>query len=194
MKIKRVFLVHRWSGKPDGDWFPWLKKELERYNFEVFVLDMPDTSKPKIGSWINAIKEAVVKLDTETYFVGHSIGCQTILRYLENCSDKDICGGAVFVAGWFDLLDTSYDNDEDREIIKPWVDTQIDFRKAKRHLNKSTAIFSDNDIYVSLDQSKIFEKKLGSKVIVQKDKGHFTEDDGIRELPVALTELLRISK
>ena len=38
-------------------------------------------------------------------------------------------------------------------------------------------------------EKEIFEQKLGAKVIVEKNKGHFTEDDDAAELPEVLEKL-----
>lgn len=35
--MKRIFIAHGWDGCPEEGWFPWLKKELEIREFEVFV-------------------------------------------------------------------------------------------------------------------------------------------------------------
>ena len=57
--MKRVFIIHGWTGKPEGDWFPWLKQELETKGFQVQIPEMPDTEKPKkvkkhtIKFWMN---------------------------------------------------------------------------------------------------------------------------------------------
>ena len=44
---------------------------------------MPNTACPKIDEWVGTLNSKVDFLNDETYFIGHSIGCQTILRYLE---------------------------------------------------------------------------------------------------------------
>ena len=36
-------------------------------------------------------------------------------------------------------------------------------------------------------------KKLGAKVVVEKNKGHFTAEDGVRKLPSALKSVLEIA-
>ncbi len=79
----KVILVHRWEGTPRSDWYPWLKKELEKKGFTVIIPNMPNTSKPKINAWVSYLKKIVGTLDEETYFIGHSIGCQAIMRLLE---------------------------------------------------------------------------------------------------------------
>ena len=51
--------------------------------------------------WVAEITKIVEAPDKDTYFIGHSIGCQAILRYLEKINSP--VGGALFVAGWFFL-------------------------------------------------------------------------------------------
>lgn len=80
--MKRVFIIHGWGGDSKGDWFVWLKKDLETKGFVVIASDMPDTWHPKISEWVNKIKELAGNVDEETYFVGHSIGCQAMLFLL----------------------------------------------------------------------------------------------------------------
>ena len=46
---KRVFVIHGWGGYPEEGWKPWLKKELEKRGFTVFVPAMPDTEHPKMN-------------------------------------------------------------------------------------------------------------------------------------------------
>jgi uncharacterized protein len=98
---KRVFIVHGWDGYPEEGWFPWLKGELEAREFEVFVPQLPDPGNPRIYKWVPKLKEVVGDADEETYFVGHSMGCQTIARFLENLPQDLKVGGAVFIAGFF---------------------------------------------------------------------------------------------
>ena len=189
---KRVFIVHGWGGSPRSDFNPWLKKELEAKGFEVTAPTMPNSQEPKIEDWVPYLANSVGNVDKNTFFVGHSIGCQTILRFLEKLPDDQKAGGAVFVAGFFYL--SSLDENEDEEIAKPWAETPIDLEKVKTHLLKSIAIFSDNDPYVSLDNKDRFVKELGSKIIVEHDMVHFNEGAGITQLPIALKSVLEITK
>ncbi len=189
---KRVFIIHGWEGYPEEGWFPWLKKQLEQKDFEVFVPAMPNTDEPKIEEWVPFLSDLVGEPDEDTYFVGHSIGCQAILRYLETLENKKI-GGAIFVAGWFHLI--NLEGPEEEEIAKPWIEKQVDFEKIKNTSNNFVAIFSDNDEWVPLSDKDIFEKELGAKIIIEHGKGHFIGgDDGITELPIVLESILKMSK
>lgn len=163
-------------------------------NFVVAVPDMPNTNEPRIKDWVSNLAKVVGRADKDTYFVGHSIGCQAILRYLEGINENIVVGGAVFVAGWFHLIENSLETKEEKEIAKEWINSPINFRLVRKHLKTSTACFSDDDPFVSISESKIFEKELGSKIIIHPKRGHFRLEDSVSELHVALNEVLKMAK
>ncbi len=186
--IKRVFVVHRWDGTSKSDWYPWLKRELENKGFKVEIPEMPNTSEPKINDWVNYLRKVVGKLDNKTYFIGHSIGCQTIMRFLEKENYNGKVGKILFVAGWFKL--DNLEGEEVEIIANPWINTPIEFNKIKQKISKLTVFLSTNEPYGFVkENTKIFKEKLNAKIILEKDKGHFTEDDGISELPEILAEI-----
>ncbi len=191
---KRVFIVHGWDGYPEEGWFPWLKKELENEGFEVFVPQLPDSENPRIHNWVQKLAEVVGTPDKNTYFVGHSLGCQTIARYLETLPKGIKVGGAVFVAGFFKELAGLEDDPESQVIAGHWLKTPLDLKKVKSHLGKSIAIFSDDDPWVPLDNQDDFLEKLGSKIIIEHKMGHFIGSKGVAKLLIALKSILEISK
>jgi uncharacterized protein len=187
--MKRIFLIHGWGGTPEREWFPWLKSELEKQGLSVEVPLMPNTEYPVIDVWLNHLIEVVGQADEETYFVGHSVGCQTILRYLEKDGAK--IGGAVFVAGWLSLI--GLETEEEKTISKPWLETPVDISKVMKRLNRGVAIFSDDDYYVSLEENREkFEKDLGCRIVVEQHKGHFSESDGVTEVPSVLEAVMEL--
>ncbi|MBI2057894.1 MAG: serine hydrolase family protein [Candidatus Yanofskybacteria bacterium] len=182
---KKVYIIHGWDGSPNEPMLQWLKISLEEKGYEVFVPEMPEPAVPKIESWVGKLKE-VILLNEETVFIGHSIGCQAILRYLETLNENIRIAGAVLIAPWMELDKQTEEGQEVVEIAKPWMETPINFQKVKSHLGKVVAIFSDNDPFVPLSQKDLFEKELGAEIIIESGKGHFTVGDGIDKLPSAL--------
>src|SRR3989338_1291793 len=200
--MKRGFIVHGWDGYPEEGWFPWLKKELEERSFsaqggpasgwEVHVPQLPDAGTPRIYNWVPALANAVSTPDTQTYFVGHSMGCQTIARYLETLPEGVQVGGAVFVDGFFKRLTIEQDP-ETQEIGKHWLETPLDLKKVKSHLPKSIAIFSDDDPFVPLDNKDDFKTQLASKIIIEHQMNHFSGSRGIAEFPSALKAVFEVA-
>ena len=196
---KRLFIVHGWDGSPNDGWFPWLKQECETRGFAVEVPVMPEASEPRIYNWVPKLAEVVGVADEETYFVGHSMGCQTIVRYLETLPEGVKVGGAVFVAGFLKRLTGLDLEDDEVELIKDvanhWLSSSLDLQKVKSHLDKSVAIFSDNDVFVPAENQDEYKNILGSEVIIKHNMGHFRGDpDGVFELPIVLESLKKISQ
>jgi hypothetical protein len=187
--MKRVIIVHGWAGNPKQAWFPWIEKELKTKGFEVIIPKMPNTLAPKIDEWVEHLSKTVGKLDKDTFFIARSIGCQTIMRYLEKIKEK--AGGCVFVGPWFTL--TGIDDEEDYAIAKPWLEIPIDFKKVKETCKQFTCIFSDDDPFVPVENAKMFKKKIGAKTIMLTGYGHFGDDEKITKLPIAVEEFLKLT-
>ncbi|MEK7653470.1 MAG: alpha/beta fold hydrolase [Patescibacteria group bacterium] len=180
--MKKVVIIHGWGADPNSDWFPWLKGKLEERGFSVFVPAMPNTDNPKIKEWVDFLKDNLSPLDEDTYLIGHSIGCQTIMRYLGSFEEAKVVG-IILVAPWFSLMNLE---EGEEEIAKPWLETPIDFEKVKRATENIIALFSDNDSVVPIDNEKKIKEVLGAKTIIYKNKGHFNAEDGVKELPEIL--------
>ncbi len=187
--MKKIYLVHCWDGASSDGWYPWIAEKLNNDNIEVIKFNMPNTSNPTIEEWVETLNSKVDKLNNETYFIGHSIGCQTIMRYLETKEITKI-GGILFVAPWLDLLPQAIEDKESYNTAQPWLNTPINFEKIKQFTNNINCIFSDDDYFVSLEQEKEFKDRLNSKTIIVKDKGHISQDDNVYELQ----EILDLSK
>lgn len=190
----RVIIVHGWDGTPEEGWFPWLKKELEAKGFQVVIPQLPDAGSPRIQKWVPALAAAVGEADSNTYLVGHSMGCQAIARYLETLPGEVKVGGAVFVAGFFKHLTGLEDDQNSRETDEQWLGTPLDLVKVRSHLFASVAIFSDDDPWVPLDNQDDFRDKLGSEILIEHAKGHFSGSrDGVLELPIVVEKVLKLS-
>lgn len=179
--MKTIYLVHCWDGTSNDGWYPWIDKELGNENTKVIRFDMPNTSTPKIEEWVAELNSKVNILDENTYFIGHSIGCQTIMRYLQT-KDVTKIGGILFITPWLDLLPEAISDEESYNIAQPWLNNPIDFEKLKKFTNNINCIFSDNDYFVSLEQEQEFKDKLNAKTCIVKNKGHISQDDNVFEL------------
>ncbi len=184
--MKRVVIVHCWDGTPNYCWYPETKKELEEKGFKVEVPQMPETNLPKLSLWLPKLKEVVGEPDEDLYLIGHSSGCITIMRYLEQLSDDLKIGGAVLVAGFTD--DLGY------EELSNFFETQMNFEEIKKHCKKFVLINSDNDPYVDLKFGKELEQKLNAKLIIKHKMGHFSSEDNCTSLPEVTKEILEMSK
>ena len=182
--VKVCYVIHGWDFNPKMNWYPWIKRELEGKGFKVVILEMPDTSVPVIKLWVDKLKDSV-KSEGEIYFIGHSIGCQTIMRYLETL-DVEV-RGALFVAGWFNLA--NLEDEEVEQIAKPWIKESINLSKVRERIDNLKVILSDNDPYNYVkENADKFRRELGAEVRIEHNKEHFIG----KKYPEILPEFLKL--
>lgn len=192
--MKEVFIIHGWGGNSKSDWIPWLQSELEQRGFSVFVPDMPNTKAPTISEWVGYLGNLLKGKNLENViFVAHSIGCQTVLRYIQQ--RQQLVAGAVFVAPWFNLDGLEEEGSEAVEIANPWIHSIIDFDIIKKCLPHLISFISSNEPYGYIaENTSVLESKLNSKVHILEKKGHFSQDDNCFEVSEVLDTLLDLLK
>ncbi len=183
-KKYRFVIVHGWAASPKMFWFPWLKKELVKQGHKVAALWMPTPIYPRIEEWVPYLKDVIKSPNERTVFVGHSIGCQTILRYIETLPAKTKVGPVILVAPFLEL------DRPGKDIAKPWLEVPMNIDKIKKHLTKIVAIFSDDDPLVPLKNKKHFSKHFSSKIVVLHGRNHFVTRVKFPELLKEINETL----
>lgn len=191
---KRIFIVHGWDGYPEEAWFPWVKKKLEEEGFSVLVPQMPQADVPDMDVWVSFLHGVIGTCDEHTFFVGHSIGCQTVLRYLASLPDGTRAGGAVLVAGWVSLTPMAARTSEEQIIARPWLERPIPYEKIILHTKKFVGIFSDDDPYVPLENQQTYKEKLHADIVVVPGRGHFNEESNTKEMPEVISGIKKISQ
>lgn len=179
--MAKVVIVHGYTGNPDVNWLPWLKEELQKLGHEVIVPAMPHTNEPKLGEWLPYLQEVAGEPDRGTYFVGHSLGCPTILRYLEALPEGQTIGGAVLAAGFAEPIHLT----ELNSFVEPkWYDEKI-----LRAIEKITLINSDNDPHIPFEMAERMRERFNAKLVTMHNAGHINRKDGYFTLPEALKEV-----
>ena len=189
----KAYIVHGWDGNPDEPVLKWLRLELEKLGWEVVAPAMPNPEAPTIESWLQKLKEIIGNPSEDTILVGHSVGCQAVLRYIETLSEETRIRGLALLAPWMELDQQTIEEEGEEviEIARPWMETPIDFEKVKRLVGRSVAIFSDNDPFVPVAQADVFKNKLGAETIMEHGMGHFSPSDNISESPSLLRAVLK---
>ncbi len=185
--MQKVLLVHGWDGGPDKDWFPWLAAALKNRGYDVIAPQLPDAHEPSREKWIPALRTAIRERESDMYFVAHSMGCQTLLRYLAELPEGITVPGALFVAGFVKPL-RNLEGSAEEKVAASWTSEPLDLYRVKAHLAKSVALFSDNDPWVGLDNADLFRDKLGADVVIESGREHFNE----HEEPSVLNAFLRL--
>lgn len=184
--MKRAIIVHCLGGNPRYAWYPWVKTQLEKKGYTVIVPEMPDPDPPRLATWLPHLTEVIGNPDDQLVLIGHSIGCATIMRYLESLEDDQQIGKAIFVAGFTDQLGFKE--------LENYFQKPLNYQKIKNKAkNGFVAIQSDDDPYVSAQYGQRLKDELGAKLIIKHGAKHMSgpvdNEESCIELPEVVAEV-----
>ncbi len=188
MAVRRLAIIHRWSGSPEADWYPWLCDELRSLEpppfDEIAVPAMPEPDRPDPEAWVPAVADWLGRDSAKlagTAVVGHSVGCQAVVRALATLPAATPVAGALLVAPWLRL-----DEAERDETSALWEESSFDERWAGEAAGRLVALVSDNDPFTSdwVANADAWRERLGAEVVLEPGAGHFerAEEPRILEL------------
>ena len=174
MSNKHVYIIHGYAASPTDHWFPWLKQKLETQGATVTVLALPDSQSPTVEAWDQYLKNNVALPDKNTFFVAHSLGCITLLRYLSALPEHSRVGGITIVSGFAEPL-------QERPQLNPFVKEGYAVEKVKRISGQYDVIASKNDSIVPYVLTKHLAQQLGANLTSLENGGHFLAREGFQQ-------------
>lgn len=184
--MSEVLIFHGTGGSPEGNWFPWLKGELEQKGHQVFIPKFPDPREGQgLGDWLKVLEQYEQHLNTQTILIGHSLGGLFLLRVLERLEVP--VKAAFLVAAPIGVKPILYyDSDE------KFSGFEFDWEKIKKGALNFTVYHSDNDPYVSLGNGEELAKQLGIKLTFIPQAGHINAESGFTKFEPILEDISKI--
>ena len=172
-------IIHGVYNDPNGNWFPWLKKELESQNHEVIVPKFPTPIGQNLETWLKVMEKYEDKINERTVMIGHSLGAVFIVDYLEQSKKK--IRTAFLVAGFHKNLKSPYDT-----MNRTFINKDFHWEKIKSSCKDIFVIASDNDEFIPIEMSRELSKNLNAHLEIVHKGGHLNIQAGYREFPLLL--------
>ena len=168
--MNNYIILHGSFGSKDGNWFPWLKEQLEVQNKEVIVPQMPvGVGNQNFENWSNELDK--LDINENTIIIAHSIAPVFVCKYLINKQKR--VKKLIFVCGFNNYLGINSDFDAVNEPM--FLDNLEDIKK---YCNDIVCFYSDNDPYVKFEVEKDFADTISNEQYVIKNGGHINSESG----------------
>lgn len=146
------------------------------------VFKMPNTDSPQYSEWIPFLKEKIIcNQDEEVCLVGHSLGCISILQYLNTIQEDVNVSAAVLVAGFASSIHFTE--------LNSFFEVPLDQKKIRKVCKKIIAISSDNDPHVPFSQAEELRDLFGAELITIHNGLHLNEKAGYLDFPLLLEKI-----
>jgi len=171
------FIFHGAYGSPEENWIPWLKHWLEKSGQKVYAPLFPTPRGQYLSNWMSVFDSYEKFVDSETVFVGHSVGATFILSVLEMAETK--IRAAFLVSGFAGPLG----NEKFDKLNKSFAEKSFDWERIRDSCRKFVIFHSDNDPHVPLEKAEFLKKKLRGELVLIKGGGHFNRQSGYTKFP-----------
>lgn len=179
--MENYLIIHGSFGSSEGNWFPWLKEQLEKDNKKVLVPQMPvGIDKQNFDSWSEVLNE--IDINEFTTIIAHSIAPIFICKYL--ITNKIKVKKLIFVCGFNNYFGINRDFDTVNGPM--YIDNYTDI---KNYCDNIICYYSDNDPYVKYEVEKEFASSISNKEYVIKDGGHINSESGYTSFEAILKSL-----
>lgn len=180
-----VHIVHGYTASPADHWFPWLRRVLAQAGIETRIHAMPDSARPRPEAWRAHLAQEIGVPGTRDILLGHSLGCITLLHYLQQLSEPASAGGLILVAGFDQVLPGLPE-------LEPFVRPAYDPDKIRRIAPRRISIASRDDGVVPYPFSVALAERIGSSLYAVEHGGHFLGREGFTELPLVRDQVLQL--
>lgn len=178
---ENYIILHGSFGSNQGNWFPWLKEQLERNNKQVDTPQMPvGIENQNFESWSNILN--TLTINESTIIIAHSISPAFVCKYL--ITNKIHVKKLIFVCGFNNYFGINYEFDT---VNRPmFLDNYYD---VKNYCNDIVCFYSDNGPYVKFENEKEFADRLTKKQYIIKNGGHINSESGYTKFNEILKEV-----
>lgn len=163
--MNKAVILHGTLGSPEGNWFLWLKQQLEARGFEVWLPQLPHAEQPSLEEWHSFVSQhCPFPIDGDTLVVGHSSGAILALILIQRSRVR--IGSVVCVSVF-------HDNSLNWQPNARLFDVPFEWEEIRTRKGKLLFVHSDNDPYVPLDQANFVVNNCQAELIVVPGQGHF---------------------
>ena len=170
-KFSNAFIFHGTAGSPEGNWFPWLKKELEDKGIPTVVPRFPTPEGESLEAWFEILEAEEQKVNADSLLIGHSKGGMFLLKLLEKLEQP--VDTAVFVAAPIGVKPILYYEED-----KKFSNFDFDWQRIVSKANTFIVFHSDNDSYVSMANGEELASHLGVELTFIPNAGHISASSG----------------
>jgi len=144
----------------------------------------PAPDRPEIEACLEVCLEALAGLDlARTLLVGHSVGCQVLMRALARLPGDVRAPALLCIAGWWTV-------DQPWDTLRPWIETEFNHGRTAARCARIEVLLSDDDPFTrdAEETGRRFASALAAEVQIVPGRKHFNAP----EEPAVLAAVLRL--
>lgn len=170
--MRKAIIIHGFEGIGNSNFFPWLKQELEKNEFEVLLPDLPNSAHPDFDELTKFLKKLTKDFKEDDVIIGHSMGGFLAIQLASKLKCQNlfvVAPGSAQID--FKMLKEKWTS-SNIQALKETLEHQIDLELA--HVSNKVAFFSSDDPWIPFENKDILNDSW--KVNEFHNTGHFQQE------------------
>jgi len=182
----KIILIHGLAATKKSNWFPWIETQVKHnLGLSLQSISLPHSKIPNRDKWLGSLNKEILCPDENTFFIAHSLGCITLLKYIEGLPDTIVVGGVILISAFDESLPLI-------PLINSFVERKPIYGRIIPKVRNIKVIGSTNDIIVPIKYTKKVAAQLHASVTEIQRAGHFTTQDGYTSFPELYSILVKM--
>jgi predicted alpha/beta hydrolase family esterase len=184
--MKRAVILHGMDGHAHAHWFPWLKAQLQKRGYQVWVPNLPKADQPDAKRWTSYLLSHGWDFN-DNLVIGHSAGAVEILQLAQALPDDVVIKTGVLCAAFNHTLPEA----SDWQVLKGLFQPALDFEVIGKHARQFVFFHAADDPWSPPAHAVSLAKKTGGELVMSPHGKHFstTLDPEYKQFP-RLIEIL----
>lgn len=185
--MKRAVILHGTEATPQDNWFPWLKAELEKQDYTVWVPQLPNAATPNAARYTEFLLQAGWDFDGNL-LIGHSAGAVEILHLLQHLPPAQTVKTAVLAGAFTEAI--TEDPEWYRKLHELFLEP-YDYARIKSRADHFLFVHGSDDPYCDPKNAQWLAGQVGGDYVEIPNGQHFSVSLGAeyKEFPQLLTLL-----
>lgn len=164
---KKALILHAMGQSSKGHWYPWLKSELEKKGYEVWVPDLPNPDMPSSREVVDMLLESDWDFE-DSLIIGHSSGSVQLAYLVQELSKSSVVRAAVMVSS-FDHPLPGMEEDHSKLFVE-----ELDAEKVKHGAKNRLFVHAKDDPWCPLSGPQSLSKLFDADLVVLEEGKHFS--------------------
>lgn len=167
--MKKAVILHGKGSDHTSNWYAWLKDELEKQDWQVWLPDLPNWDQPNAKSGTDFLLSSGWDFN-DSVIIGHSAGAVEILPLLQALPNSIKVNTAIIVGSFTKKLSEHPDWGE----LAGLFNEPFNFESIKTKAHQFIFVHSNDDPICPIEQAQELHAKLGGEFVLIPNAQHFS--------------------
>lgn len=167
-----LIFVHGYTSSSKGEWYPQLRRKLDRLGVSYSMPDLPGGDRPVASEWLQRIHAEVLRTNKPVVLIGQSLGTRAVMLYMHEHPKVHIAAGFLIATFNNDVAASKFKRGQG---YANFWEFPVDTEQLKQQADRWVILHAFDDENIPYWQAKDIARLLGARLVLSHGQAHFND-------------------